>query len=114
MPVIEKIREALRKPFDLHGHEVTVTASIGITIYPGRRRATRDTLIKYADTAMYRAKEAGRDAFRFFTAEMNAQSLARLDLENALRRAHRQRRIRAVLPAQGAHRLAAASAAPRR
>ncbi|MEG1324588.1 MAG: EAL domain-containing protein, partial [Janthinobacterium sp.] len=40
-----------------------------------------------ADTAMYRAKEAGRDAFRFFTAEMNAQSMARLDMENALRRA---------------------------
>ncbi|MEJ7804716.1 MAG: EAL domain-containing protein, partial [Telluria sp.] len=72
--------------FDLGGHEVTVTASIGITIYPDDG-LDADTLIKYADTAMYRAKEAGRDAFRFFTAEMNAQSLARLDLENALRRA---------------------------
>ncbi|NML61731.1 EAL domain-containing protein [Massilia sp. RP-1-19] len=86
LPVIEKIREAMRKPFDLHGHEVTATASIGITIYPDDG-ADAQTLIKYADTAMYRAKEAGRDAFRFFTAEMNAQSLARLDLENALRRA---------------------------
>jgi diguanylate cyclase (GGDEF)-like protein/PAS domain S-box-containing protein len=84
--VVDKIREALRRPFDLKGHEVTVTASIGITIYPDDG-ADADTLIKYADTAMYRAKEAGRDAFRFFTAEMNAQSLARLDLENALRRA---------------------------
>ena len=86
LPVIEKIREAMRKPFDLHGHEVTTTASIGITIYPDDG-VDAQTLIKYADTAMYRAKEAGRDAFRFFTAEMNAQSLARLDLENALRRA---------------------------
>ncbi|MCC6072873.1 EAL domain-containing protein [Massilia sp. GCM10020059] len=86
LPVIEKIREAMRKPFDLHGHEVTTTASIGITIYPDDGEDAQ-TLIKYADTAMYRAKEAGRDAFRFFTAEMNAQSLARLDLENALRRA---------------------------
>ncbi len=84
--VIEKIREALRRPFDLEGHEVTATASIGITVYPDDG-ADADTLIKYADTAMYRAKEAGRDAYRFFTAEMNAQSLARLDLENALRRA---------------------------
>jgi diguanylate cyclase (GGDEF)-like protein/PAS domain S-box-containing protein len=84
--VVEKIREALRRPFDLKGHEVTVTASIGITIYPDDGDDA-DTLIKYADTAMYRAKEAGRDAYRFFTAEMNAQSLARLDLENALRRA---------------------------
>ena len=86
LPMIEKIREAMRKPFDLHGHEVTTTASIGITIYPDDGEDAQ-TLIKYADTAMYRAKEAGRDAFRFFTAEMNAQSLARLDLENALRRA---------------------------
>jgi diguanylate cyclase (GGDEF)-like protein/PAS domain S-box-containing protein len=84
--VVDKIREAMRRPFDLKGHEVTVTASIGITIYPDDG-SDADTLIKYADTAMYRAKEAGRDAFRFFTAEMNAQSLARLDLENALRRA---------------------------
>jgi diguanylate cyclase (GGDEF)-like protein/PAS domain S-box-containing protein len=84
--VVDKIRETLRRPFDLKGHEVTVTASIGIAVYPDDG-AEPDTLIQYADTAMYRAKEAGRDAFRFFTAEMNAQSLARLDLENALRRA---------------------------
>ncbi|HEV7815160.1 MAG TPA: diguanylate cyclase, partial [Janthinobacterium sp.] len=84
--VVDKIREALRKPFDLKGHEVTVTASIGIALYP-EDGFDADTLIQYADTAMYRAKEAGRDAFRFFTAEMNAQSMARLDLENALRRA---------------------------
>ncbi len=86
LPVVDKIREAMRQPFDLKGHEVTVTCSIGIAVYPDDG-LDADTLIKYADTAMYRAKEAGRDAFRFFTAEMNAQSLARLDLENALRRA---------------------------
>ncbi|MBC7453077.1 MAG: EAL domain-containing protein, partial [Massilia sp.] len=86
LAVVDKIREALRRPFDLGGHEVTVTASIGITVYPDDG-LDADTLIKYADTAMYRAKEAGRDTFRFFTAEMNAQSLARLDLESALRRA---------------------------
>ena len=84
--VVDKIREAMRKPFDLHGHEVTVTASIGIAVFPDDA-TDADTLIQYADTAMYRAKEAGRDAFRFFTAEMNAQSMARLDMENALRRA---------------------------
>ncbi|HEY1149281.1 MAG TPA: EAL domain-containing protein [Pseudoduganella sp.] len=84
--VVDKIREAMRHPFDLKGHEVTVTASIGISVFP-EDGTDPDTLIQYADTAMYRAKEAGRDAFRFFTAEMNAQSLARLDMENALRRA---------------------------
>ncbi|MCC7703124.1 EAL domain-containing protein [Janthinobacterium sp. GW460P] len=84
--VVDKIREAMRKPFDLQGHEVTVTVSIGISVFP-EDALDADTLIQYADTAMYRAKEAGRDAFRFFTAEMNAQSMARLDMENALRRA---------------------------
>ncbi|KAB8042793.1 EAL domain-containing protein [Janthinobacterium aquaticum] len=84
--VVEKIREAMRRPFDLQGHEATVTVSIGIAVYPDDA-ADADTLIQYADTAMYRAKEAGRDAYRFFTAEMNAQSMARLDMENALRRA---------------------------
>ncbi len=84
--VVDKIREVLRRPFELKGHEVTVTASIGITVYPDDA-LDADTLIQYADTAMYRAKEAGRDAFRFFTAEMNAQSLARLELETALRHA---------------------------
>ena len=84
--VVDKIRETLRRPFDLKGHEVTVTASIGIAVFPDDG-ADPDSLIQYADTAMYRAKEAGRDAFRFFTAEMNAQSMARLELENALRRA---------------------------
>ena len=84
--VVDKIRESMRKPFDLQGHEVTVTVSIGISVYPDDG-LDADTLIQYADTAMYRAKEAGRDAFRFFTAEMNAQSMARLDMENALRRA---------------------------
>jgi diguanylate cyclase (GGDEF)-like protein/PAS domain S-box-containing protein len=84
--VVEKIRESLRRPFTLDGHEVTLTGSIGISVYPDDA-LDADSLIKYADTAMYRAKEAGRDAYRFFTAEMNAQSLARLDLESALRRA---------------------------
>ena len=46
-----------------------------------------ETLIKYADTAMERAKQAGRDGYRFFTAGMNVQVLARLDMELALRRA---------------------------
>ncbi|MES3022661.1 MAG: EAL domain-containing protein [Pseudomonadota bacterium] len=84
--VVNKIREALREPFCLQGHEMVVTASIGITIYPVDAQ-DRDTLIKYADTAMYRAKQAGRDTYRFFTSQMNTDVLARLELETALRRA---------------------------
>jgi len=84
--VANKIREALRAPFDLQGHEVTVSASIGITMYP-EDALDPGTLIKFADTAMYRAKQAGRDTYRFFTAQMNAEVLARLELETALRKA---------------------------
>jgi diguanylate cyclase (GGDEF)-like protein/PAS domain S-box-containing protein len=80
------VRDALRLPFDLHGQQAALTASIGIAMYPDD---TTDpgTLVKYADTAMVRAKEAGRDGYRFFTAGMNVQVLARLDLELALRSA---------------------------
>lgn len=84
--VASKIGAALRLPFFLHGHEVNVSASIGITVHPDDS-SDPDTLIKYADTAMYRAKQAGRDTYRFFTAQMNADALARVELESALRRA---------------------------
>jgi diguanylate cyclase (GGDEF)-like protein/PAS domain S-box-containing protein len=84
--VIAKIRDALRVPFDLNGHGTTVTASIGITVYPDDAHDAA-SLIKFADTAMYRAKQAGRDTYRFFTAQMNDEVLARVDMEIALRRA---------------------------
>lgn len=81
-----KIRDVLRQPFDLLGHETLATASIGVTLYP-QDATDPETLIKFADTAMYRSKQAGRDTFRFFTAQMNADVVARLELESALRRA---------------------------
>lgn len=84
--VASKIREILHKPFDINGHEIKVTASIGITMHPNDALDI-DTLIKYADTAMYQAKQAGRNTYRFFTAQMNLEVLARLELENALHRA---------------------------
>jgi diguanylate cyclase (GGDEF)-like protein len=88
--VATKIRRALHVPFNLKGHEVTVTVSIGITIHPDDA-SDPDELIRYADTAMYRSKKAGRDTFRFFTAQMNAEVLARLELETALRKAVRDK-----------------------
>ena len=84
--VANEVRDALRTPFDLQGQQAALTASIGISVYPDDALEP-ETLIRYADTAMIRAKEAGRDGYRFFTAGMNVQVLARLDLELALRRA---------------------------
>ena len=84
--IAQKIREALLPPFLLQGHEVNITASIGITLHPDDA-SDADTLIKYADTAMYQAKHGGRDTYRFFTAQMNTDVQARLNLELALRKA---------------------------
>jgi len=84
--VAGRIAEVLYPPFNLRGFEVIVTASVGITVHPGDGNDP-EVLIKYADTAMYEAKQAGRDTYRFFTAQMNADALQRQDLEHALRKA---------------------------
>ncbi|PTR06333.1 diguanylate cyclase (GGDEF)-like protein [Nitrosospira sp. Nsp5] len=84
--VASKIREALREPFMLPGHQVTVTASIGISVYP-TDSLDADTLIRNSDTAMCRSKSSGKDTYRFFTAEMNVRAIKKLDQENALRQA---------------------------
>lgn len=84
--VAAKVGAALRRPFDVDGSEVIVSASIGIALHPGDG-SDPDTLIQYADTAMYRAKESGRDRFRFFTAQMNADLRAQLEMEIAIRHA---------------------------
>jgi diguanylate cyclase (GGDEF)-like protein/PAS domain S-box-containing protein len=84
--VAQKIMAMLGKPFNLYGKEVFVSASIGITLFPADS-ADQDTLIQNADTAMYRAKELGRNSFRFYTPEMNARALEKLSMESSLRRA---------------------------
>ena len=73
-------------PYQIERHELSVTASIGIAMYPDNGHDL-ETLSRCADAAMYRAKHDGRDIFRFFTPEMQAHSARRLQLENALRRA---------------------------
>jgi diguanylate cyclase (GGDEF)-like protein len=84
--VADKIHKALREPLHVDGNDVNVTASIGITMYPAD--ATRpEILVKYADTAMYGAKQSGRDIFCFFKPQMNSDVRARLELEQSLRKA---------------------------
>lgn len=84
--VASKIREALRPPFELQDACITLTASIGISVYP-TDSSDADTLIENSHTALYESKKAGGDTHRFFTEEMNAQAIRKLDRENALRRA---------------------------
>ncbi len=76
----------LSQPLQLSGHECHTTASIGIAMYPSDG-ADVQTLTKNADMAMYLAKEDGKNGFRFFTKEIKTQSIERLTLETALRRA---------------------------
>jgi diguanylate cyclase (GGDEF)-like protein len=76
----------LGQPMQLGGHECHTTASIGIAMYPFDGTDV-EMLTKNADMAMYLAKEDGKNAFRFFTNEIKAQSIERLTLESALRRA---------------------------
>jgi diguanylate cyclase (GGDEF)-like protein len=76
----------LSQPLQLSGHECHATASIGIAMYPADGSDVQ-TLTKNADMAMYLAKEDGKNGFRFFTKEVKTQSIERLTLESALRRA---------------------------
>jgi diguanylate cyclase (GGDEF)-like protein len=82
----EKIVTALAQPFILEGHEIFITTSIGISIYSSDGE-DRETLIKNAETAMYRAKEMNRDNYQFYSPEMNAKAVEQLSLENSLRKA---------------------------
>ena len=81
-----KIMATLSKPFHIEAHEATISASVGIAVYP-EDGAGFDELLKKADTAMYHAKEAGRNTYRFYTERMNADAQQKLDLHGRLRRA---------------------------
>ncbi len=84
--VAGKILEVLASAFHLHGNDLHVAASIGISLYPADG-SDAETLMRNADTAMYHAKDSGRGNFQFFTQHMNVAAQQRLTLENALRRA---------------------------
>ena len=81
-----KLIEAVARPMQLCGRELTPSTSVGIAIYPDDARSAAD-LSKAADAAMYRAKQRGRHTFEFYTPEITAESMERLAIENDLRRA---------------------------
>jgi diguanylate cyclase (GGDEF)-like protein len=81
-----RILAAVAEVHAIDGRDLHITTSIGISVYPGDG-TDAETLIKNADTAMYQAKENGRQTFRFFLPEMNVRAVERQEIEESLRRA---------------------------
>lgn len=84
--VAQKILNEIRKPFTIRGRELNVSTSIGISVFP-HDSEEMDTLLRYADIAMYHAKEKGRNNYQFYNPIINSRSIERTMFENSLRRA---------------------------
>jgi diguanylate cyclase (GGDEF)-like protein len=82
----QKVLKSIAQPFFVEGHELHVTASVGIAIYPEDGKDA-ETLMSNADGAMYRAKDLGRNNYQLWTSGMNSRALERMALEGRLRRA---------------------------
>lgn len=83
---LHKLREKLGDPYQLANHQVTVTASIGASLYPHDGKDAFE-LVKHADIAMYQAKDAGKNNVQLFEAEMKRHYERKMELENELRNA---------------------------
>lgn len=84
--VVEKILERIAEPFEIDQHELSISLSIGIAVYPDDGKDF-DTLLKQSDTAMYQAKDSGRNTYRFHTEQMNIDAVEHLRMRSGLRRA---------------------------
>ncbi|MDR6125063.1 diguanylate cyclase (GGDEF)-like protein/PAS domain S-box-containing protein [Bacillus sp. SLBN-46] len=84
--VAQRILYEFSKPIEVNNQEFFVTPSIGISLYPFDG-VDEETLIKNADTAMYQAKERGKNNFRFYSSNLNGNSIRKMELENGLRKA---------------------------
>ncbi|MBD2187709.1 EAL domain-containing response regulator [Pseudanabaena mucicola] len=89
----QKIIDLLSRPYNLYGHEVFITSSIGITIFPDDHQEP-DGLIKNAELAMYYAKTHGRNSYKLYSPELNVQSSEYMALANSLHRAIDRREFR--------------------
>lgn len=88
LAVVEKVQELIARPIMLDPYEVQISASIGISMYPGDALSAEE-MLQHADTAMYQAKGRGRGGYRFFEQSMNVEVTERLRLEQGLREALR-------------------------
>ena len=86
LPVLTKVMEKLQEPFVCEGNELTTSVSLGVALYP-QDGSDFDILRKKADMAMYRAKEAGRNTYRFFDEAMDEEAVEHLLMRSGLRRA---------------------------
>ncbi|MFD3448403.1 putative bifunctional diguanylate cyclase/phosphodiesterase [Microbacteriaceae bacterium 4G12] len=92
----DEILNCLQEPFELDGHEVYVSASIGICLYP-QDGMDVETLLKHGDLAMYHAKKEGRNKIRFFTDDLRAQMNRDMKIELALQKAIRDEELEIVM-----------------
>jgi diguanylate cyclase (GGDEF)-like protein len=84
--VAHRVKDAMRRPFLLEGHEIFVTASIGISLYPEDGEDCT-SLLKYADTAMYHAKNCGKNNAKLYSSSLTMQIMSHVKLEVGLRKA---------------------------
>lgn len=91
--ILENLLDRMAAPFTVDGKELFTTVSMGVAVYPNDGEDF-ETLLKKADTAMYHAKEAGRNAYRFYTEQMNVDAIEHLNIRNGLRRALEQGEFR--------------------
>jgi diguanylate cyclase (GGDEF)-like protein len=84
--VAHRVKEAMRRPFLIEGHEIFVTASIGISLFP-EDGDDCDSLLKYADTAMYHAKNCGKNNAKLYSSSLTMQIMSHVKLEVGLRKA---------------------------
>jgi diguanylate cyclase (GGDEF)-like protein len=84
--VAHRVKDAMRRPFLLEGHEIFVTASIGISLYPDDGEDCT-SLLKFADTAMYHAKNCGKNNAKLYSSSLTMQIMSHVKLEVALRKA---------------------------
>ncbi len=84
--IAQNLIDSIHPPFQIMGHELHVTTSIGIALFPDDGDTT-EILIKHADVAMYSSKESGRNSFNFFSPFMNRKAILRMEVEEGLRNA---------------------------